>query len=329
MKQIITNLTNEEYHHSKVYSSHISSSQLKWYATSPAYYKYRIEHPELNEETPTMTLGSQFHELMEGVVNGKSLDELRNVYAVFNAPVNERTGLPYGESTLKYQEAYQQFLASADNKKVISQQSLDKILGMAKSVLAKRSNSDLIRYAKPQEGKLKGAEISFFTEFQGVGLKCRTDALTSSKILDWKSCSCELTPDALTKHVINFSYDVSAAFYQFVLYKITGKFYSFYWLFCNTKSEPYEATVPVLADNFAFASEQDLKVFEETFDDDDIQFNRGVMAFKNLLREHIWCVQNNTWPGSEIFVKPDDNGLRIMTLEAPSWSLNTIPTFHN
>lgn len=328
MKPIITNLTNEEYHHSQLYASHISSSQLKWYATSPAYYKYRIEHPELNEETPAMTLGSQFHDLMEGVVNGSTLDELRNGYAVFEAPINERTGSHYGESTLKYQEAYQQFLASADGKKVISQQSLDKIFGMAKAVLAKRSNSDLIRYAKPQEGKLKGAEISFFTKFEGVGLKCRADALTTSKIIDFKSCSCELTEDALSRQVINFGYDISTSFYQFVLYKITGNFYDFYWQFVTNK-EPYESTVPVLANDFGFTSLEDLKVFEDTFDNDSMIFNRGVMAFKNLLKQHIYCMKNNYWPGSESFVEPDESGLRIMNLKCPSWAMNSIPKFYN
>lgn len=328
MKPIVFDLPNEQYHHSADTASYISSSQLKDYAVSPAYAKYMREHPELREETPSMRLGTMFHNLMERIVNGETIDEAIEHYAVFYPAINPKTLQPYGETTNKYQEGYQQFLAENDGKTIISEKNLETIKGMATAVLSLEENRKMIQYARPQEDHLKGAEISFFSELaDGVYGKCRCDALSSSKCIDWKSCSCELTPDALSKQIINFGYDVSCAMYQHILYKVTGQFYSFYWVFTSNKA-PFLSTPPVCADNWGFASEDEIIAFDSDLNN-DMLFNRGVMVYRALLNEHIKCVQNNQWPGPEAFVNVEEGNPKIMTVDCPAWALNQIPKFYN
>ncbi len=329
MKPIEFNLPNEQYHRSLGTANYISSTQLKHYATSPAYYKFMHDHPELNEETPAMKLGSQLHEYMEQVVNGIPIDEVNARYVVFEPPVNPKTNSPYGESTAKYQEAYQDFLASSDGKTVISKPSLDKIRGMAKAILSQDLNRKLIEYAKPQDNSLRGPEISFFASIKdNIFAKCRTDALTSNKIIDWKTSSADIDPDSLANTILKFKYDVSAALYQLILWRVTGQFYSFYWIFVKN-AEPYEATVPVSAENFAFSCEEDLIQFDN--DTDCVMvFNHGVMEMRALLNEHIWCVEHNEWPGSEVFVEPNElSGTRILAPVCPTWAMNKISKFYH
>lgn len=327
MKPIETEMSNEFYHRSEETSSHISSTQLKHYLVSPAYYKWLKDHPELNEETPAMKLGTQFHGMMELYVKyGDAFEEHSN-FVVFNAPLNEKTGQPYGETTAKYKDALAAFLKDNDGKEVISAQSLEKITAMCKSIISHPENKKLLEYAKPREDALRGAEVSFFAELkEGIFGKCRVDSLTSNKIIDYKSCSCDLNPDALAKQIVNFSYDVSAAFYQLILFKITGQFYSFYWIFVNNKS-PYLATPPVCANNWCFSSIEDLIQFENDVDCSLI-FNRGVMVMRLLLNEHAKCVKNNHWPGPEVFCDSEEGGNNILQIDVPSWANNQIPVFY-
>ena len=327
-KPIVTNMPNEVYHHSMETRQYISSTQLKNYAVSPAYAKYMREHPEAQSETPSMQLGSQFHALMEKFVNGMSYEDVAKTYAIFSAPVNPKTLAPYGDSTAKYQEAYAAFVEANKDKEIISEKTLDKIMGMAFAIMSHGLNRSLIEFARPKADHLKGAEISFFTELEeGIGAKIRVDAITSNKVIDWKTTSGNLDPDSLAKTIINFDYDVSAAFYQYVLYRITGNLYSFYWVFVKN-SEPFEATVPVSAENFAFATENDMLTFigDEA---GELIFNRGVMRMRAFLNEHIWCTKNDTWPGSEVFIEPNDKDERIIAPTCPAWALANVPKYYN
>lgn len=324
-KQVIKNLSNEEYHRGEQYRSYLSSTQLKQYAEGAKAALFYRQHPELNEETPSMKIGTYLHNIMENVVNGKTLDEaIVDNYAIF-LPIYDESGKLLDARTKRYKEMYEAFLKDVGDKTVLSDKEYSVLSPMAMELCNNSIVNQLIGFA--QRGGDTGAEVSMFYENEdGIKMKCRADMLTSKKIVDWKTTSCKLTPDEVVKTIVNFGYAISAAYYQYIAYKVTGNFYDFIWCFVQNKA-PF-GTMVVSASEFAFRDADDIEMYEN---DKDCQmiFNYGVMAMRSLLNEHIWSIQNNMFGGPESFVEPNEGSVRILVPTPPSWAMNQIPKFYH
>ena len=324
--EAIFELSNEEYHRGEAYSKYISSTQLKWYLKSPKYARLCMTDPAfIPEQTEAMRNGSLFHDAMEFVVNGGALVDFVSKLAVFNPPVNEKTGLPYASTTKAHQEAYNAWKesVSSSGKTMASQADVEFVQDMVVAATSNKIVRKLIELGKPDSARMKGPEVSVTAQLETPAgndllVKCRADLLTARKCVDWKSSSLDsFTPESVGKAIYDFGYDVSAAFYQYVLYKHTGSFYQFIWCFISTK-EPHEVCV-CDANRIAFSSIEDLDMFENDKDRVCV-FNPGVMRMRALLDLHARCIDENFWPGSEVFTEPDDSGLRIMSPELPAWA---------
>lgn len=311
MEQIVHGLSNEAYHHQAPYSEYLSSSQLKNYLKSPRYAKFMLDNPE-EEKSDALRFGSLFHDLMascaEHYDNGTlAITEWLRGIAVFTPPKNEKTGQPYGTTTKAHKEAYEVFLQANECKTIASQEEVDTVLKMNKSLLigcgvTSEQACKLLKWAK-------ATEVSYFYETEdGIKLKVRPDLLTHGKIVDWKTCSLDsLDEDSIARQIIKYRYDVSLAMYQWTIFQIEKKWYTPILVFVQ-KQEPFDC---VMCDISEWCYSYDP-------DEDFVKSGVGAMEFRKLLDLHTECVRNNEWPGAESSIEADGN-TRIMKPAVPYW----------
>lgn len=282
----INNLSNEIYHNSEQYKDYWSSSNLKEYLISPreAYYQKFVSE---NKSTDAFDFGNKQHDFLASKhVNGQPFE-----YNVFEAPINERTGKPYGKETKAYQEA----LNFVDNP--ISDGELKLIEGIWSMI--KRSG-----YAWYFEKEILGqglAEPSFFID----GLhkyKYRPDVVTDKYIFDYKSIDKRYWDEnKLNYRILEFGYDISAAMYQFYEHERTGiwKPFIIVWIM---KDPPFD----ILITNISQYCYEDIG-------NGEVIANSGANVFKKIKDQHEACQVANYWPGlANKF--PEWSGVRIPEL---------------
>lgn len=304
MNEVIRGLSNEEYHHGEQYADYISSTQLKHYLKSPKAYRHALLNPE-EEKSEALEFGSLFHSAIEAMIR-EIPDEWESSLAVFEPPVNEKTGQPYGSATKAYSEAYAKFLEDSKGKTVVTQSAKDRVCRMTRSMFfeCRETSEQIKKLAK----WAKEIETSYFYETEdGIKLKIRPDLLTNGKLIDWKSCSCDLDEDSIIKQIINYRYDVSLSMYQWVLHEITKVWYQPYLVFVN-KAEPYE-TVMVDMSLWCFSYDKEFDI---------VSTGVGAIEFKRLLELHTECNKNNEWPGVECNITPID-GAKVLKPDVPYW----------
>lgn len=312
MSEIIHGLSNESYHDPKgKWGDYISSSQLKLYLKSPAAYKYAIAHPE--EQTEAMKFGSLFHSLMASLAqsNGNWINGYNvfgNSLAVFEPPINARTGKPFGVTANPYKDAYAEFLTNNEDKTIAAKEDVDIASAMAQSLIYNCGSTSeqvlkLLKWGKP--------EVSIFHETEdAVKIKVRPDLLTSNKIVDWKTTnSNDLCEDAINRMILKFAYHISAAQYVWTYHEVTGKWVTFY-LVIVSKLPPHDA-VMVDMTNYAYRYLPDADI---------VIPGCGAFEFRRLLTLHTKCTKTNEWPGAETFISGDR--YKILEIEPPRWYNN-------
>ena len=303
MNEIIEGLANEEYHNGKEYTPYISSTQLKDLLISPKAYKYKKEHPEEFEcSRDALEFGSLYHGYMESLVERGDDTLFQEQFHVFDAPINERTGKPYGFDTGKYKEAYEKAklenpdweFVSADRKELV-----EKMIHELMNNCGETSTQvkQLLKFGK--------AEVSHFVEFNGVKFKWRPDLETKNLIVDWKTIQADnLRPSTIAKQIHKFGYGISAAFYQFFEHQQSGKWKKFYWVF-QQKTPPYDA-IMVDASQWCYT-------YNKQFD--MLNLGSSAQIFEKLRDLYIECVKENKWRGCEIYIEPNFVGRRVLELE--------------
>lgn len=311
MDNIIYGLSNENYHRGEGYRDYLSSSQLKLYARSPKFAKFMLDNPQ--EETEAMRFGSLFHDCMAALSYGGALCEVLDAIAVFEPPINEKTGKSFGVGTKQYTKAYEEFTASLNDTLVSTSTEKETVSQMVNSLLygcgaTSEQVRKLLRWGKP--------EVSHFFEYEGCKFKFRPDLETKKKIVDYKTVvTDDLSERSINNIIAKYGYDISAAFYLWGEHEQSGIWKTFYWLFVS-KVPPYDA---VLVD----ASEWTYKYDP---DSDIVMPQVGAIKMKRLLDLHIKCSKENIYPGAEINIPKDDFGRRIMRPTPPPWEVNLAST---
>lgn len=295
--RVIENLPITEYHNSETYSAFISSSQLKNYLISPRYYKYHKDNPEVTSSA-ALEFGSNFHEAMESVDLG-SEDLGLNKWCgkdPFVAPINERTGKPYGPNTRKYIDAVDAYIAEHGYYK--PQEQTETITNMVTSLLKDSGTTSTAVREFIQNGE---SEVSIFGRIDGVFVKVRPDLLTDDAIVDWKSTnSSDLSPKALNSAILRYGYHISAPMYQRALFEATGVWRNFYLVFVS-KVAPYDAVIVDMV-QYGYRSLPDSPMVIKGY---------GAEEFERLLSLHRECVETNTWRGAEALYG-DNKALEII-----------------
>lgn len=314
MKDTIYNLSNEDYHNGECYRDYISSTSLKHYLKSPRFFKFMLDNPQ--PQTEAMRFGSLFHDLMVGFsqVKGEIPEDLveKSVNyhtVVFDPPINDKTGKPYGVGTKAYNEALEEIKETYPFTEIVGRQEQETLQGMLHSVLfgcgsTSQQVRKLLKWGKP--------EVSHFIEYEGCKFKWRPDLETGKKIIDWKTVvTNDLSEKSINSIISRYGYDISAAHYLFFEHERSGVWKTFYWLFVS-KEPPYDA---VLVDSSLWTYLYDP-------DTDIVQPGAGAIKFKRLLDLHIKCTKENDYPGAEINIPADPFGRRIMLPTPPPWEVN-------
>lgn len=319
----IYNLGNAAYHYGEPYREYLSSTQLKWLAKSPRHFRHMLDHPDEEAQTPAQAFGSLFHDLMAATVESRDLDggiaQWRGRIAIFEPPVNDKTGQPYGAATKAYKEAYDEFAANSERLSlaVTDEATAQVAVDMAEAVW--RGNGGTSELAR-RVAVLGRPEVSHFAEYEGLRFKYRPDVeirLRSrtdpqrqvSRILDWKTIADDdLNEDALNRAISRYGYDISAAFYQFFHHELTGEWPEFWWVFVSTQP-PHDC---VVADARRWAYDYDEG-------DGTVMAGIGAMKFRALLDKYVECARSGEWPGPECRVAPAATGRRLMVPEPPAY----------
>lgn len=310
IEPIIHGLSNHAYHHEQPYSDYLSSSQLKVYARSPKAARFALDHPA-EGKSDALRFGSLFHDCMAALAEGAQFRQVIDAIDVFDPPVNERTGQPYGATTKAYAEAYEKFLADSQGRETATAEEaslIDDMVGaLVRPSVGGATAEQVLKLLK--WGK---AEVSHFIEYEGCKFKWRPDIETPRKIVDWKTVATDdLSERSINAQIAKYGYDISAAYYLFFDHLQTGRWKRFYWIFVS-KQPPYDA---VMVDASKWTYDYDP-------DSDIVMPQVGAIKFKALLDLHIQCSRKQEWPGSEIFIPKTDEGLRIMCPTPPTWEVS-------
>ena len=253
---------------------------------------------------------------MESIVNTGSLDKWRNSLLVFQPPINERTGCPYGRETQKYRDALAEAVAANPGKSLTSSADVQLVETMVYELLncCRETSKQIKQILSFKQTK---AEVSHFVEYKNCKFKYRPDVETAKKIIDWKTVAVDdLHEDTVNRIITKFHYGISAAFYQFMEHERTGVWKEFYWVM-QQKTAPYDA-VFVSAANWAYHMEDGI-----------VKMGASALLFAKLLEQHVYCTQNNDFDGAQVFIQPGFKGRRIMIPDTPSFEKNRMFNFYN
>lgn len=199
-------MTNAEYHAHPA----LGSSNLKQILKNPYAFAMGIKQ----EQTAAMALGSAVHTL---VLEPHKFEE---EFAV--AP-------EYDARTKEGKEIKAAFEASCIGKTILKSDEYERA----------KTCSEIAKQIAGRFFKGGVAESSFFSEFDGVAVKCRTDYYLPDLgiVVDVKTTA-DASPDGFAKSVANFGYYIQAAFYIDVLQSLGHTINKFMFVAIETK-EPY------------------------------------------------------------------------------------------
>lgn len=223
----------------------LASTDIKRMMKSMAYWKYFVDNPKDEKDTPSLKFGRAYHKFMLEPY------DFNNEYAIM--PKIDRR-------TKEGKEAYAQFEKEAEGKEIIDEETHEKLIAM----------QDVL-YKTPYVKKLIAGEHekSFFwtDEKTGIKCKCRPDSFgmfgKQPICLDLKTTTNAET-DAFMRSALKFNYDVQAAHYTAGLEAIYGKDYSFVFIAQETEA-PYLVNV-LQADDYFMANGREVRdVMLETY----------------------------------------------------------------
>ena len=262
-------MTNAEYHA----RAEISKSDLDLLAKSPYLLKLKKDGLYKSEATPSQILGSPVHKLV------LEPNDFINEFAL-QPMVDRRTKDGKAE--------FEKFQSENQGKTIITHELYETADIIREAVLNMQGTANFLK-----DGK---AEQSYFSEIDGIKVKCRPDFYNENLglIIDLKTTS-DASPNGFMKSIANFNYHIQTAFYSDILRSLGKKVNSFLFIAVETK-EPY------------------LVGFYEL---DEVAIDKGREKYKELLNLWKWCVENNNYFQYGDF--KDGKLNPVKTLNLPTW----------
>ena len=251
--------------------------------------------------------------MLESMCKNGCIDGVFDEFFVFQAPINPKTGEPYGTSTKAFKEEYELQMENSGGKTPCSEEEIAIAKAMVDSLLNEcGQTSEIVNHLL----SIGTPEVSFFLEHEGAKFKFRTDLITKNKIVDWKSIAADdLHEDTINKQISKMNYGFSAAFYQFFCYQATGQWVEFLWVF-QQKSAPYDAVI-VSASDWAYSVDYTGNLIK----------GPSALEFEHVLSKYLECRANGYFPGAESLI-PETNGYKVMYAGVPSYKRNQIINFY-
>jgi homoserine acetyltransferase len=253
-------LTDESYFNE--FRSYISSTDIRRIIRSPAHYK----NPTI-QDSPALAFGSLVHEF---VLLPNSAEARYRPKANVDGRTKEGKAVRDWEASLAAQQGIK-FITEADYNAAVN---------ITASVRTHLGASALLA-----GGVAETAGI--VSDFLGVNCRIKPDYRTDSYIVDLKTCQ-DARQDPFGRSVINFLYQVQAAFYVDVAEAIDGKKRDFYWIAVE-KDAPYAVSV---------------------FKASDAMLENGRAQYKCAIALYKECASMDLWPAYS---------QQIQQLDLPGW----------
>lgn len=276
MKPIVCKDTSEEYFSKKDF---LSSSALVKYKDSPLHFL--AEEPKKSD---ALDFGTMYHCY---VLEPERFNEIYYVYDPEQRP------LPQNTFQKKENKEWLENLQS-QHSYLIEKSELETLELMKKRLFS----NNYVRYLF----KNGQAELSHYTEFNGVKVKVRTDWKTEKVIIDLKTIR-NASKNKFIRDAVEYNYHVRAAFYLDIVRSIDDKKRQFLFL-AQEKHYPY-------AFNLFRASEQFLAV--------------GRYEYEQILEQYKYCLENGIYEGYSVFC---DNIYGITEINVPPYKIKEL-IFYN
>lgn len=241
-------LTNAEYHSER---DHLSSSNLKLLLQSPAeFYNQKILGQKVVQQSAALDLGSYVHTLV------LEPDQVAAEYAMY-------------EGWRKQGPDFEAFRQQNPGKTYISQPQRHNGQRLANTVKACPAALQLLTGGE--------AELSLATSMFDVPVKMRADYINEAQsyIVDLKTTRWPSGPDTFRRTVSELGYELSAALYCDIAYRVYGKVFEYYWAVISKAD--YECQV--------------YKASTHTLSQGSAMVNKALITYKK-------CLQSNNWPDS-------------------------------
>lgn len=238
-------IPNEEYH--SEYKSFLSSTDLRRILRSPAHYRA----PQVSS-SPAQEFGTLAHEAVLEPDTWKACCRP-------SPKVDGRT------AEGKAQKLWQQSQFEQHGIRFIDQTTFDQVEALARSIHSSVGAGGLLTGGV--------AELSGFTEFQGVNIRIRPDYLTDETVVDLKTTQ-DSRIESFGKSIFTWGYEVQAALYLDAAKAIDGKDRRFVWIAVE-KEAPYGVCI---------------------FEPDAAVLERGRRLYKQAIATYLECAEIDFWP---------------------------------
>ena len=236
---------------------------------SPAHFKYWVDHPEDEHDTPAKLFGKAFH------CSTLEPDVFTRTYAVLphDAPARPTAAMlkaaKPSPSSLERQDWWRNWEAKNGSRIVLPAEDYDRAQRMADSVRAHPVAAGLI------VGGHREATLRWTDQETGVACKARIDNLIPKEFMvDAKSCI-DASPEGFARAAASYRYDAQAAHYMDGA-RECGEPVDYY-IVLAVESEPPFVCVPYY---FGHVEEQ-----------------RGWALRQRAIRKQAECLRTGEWPG--------------------------------
>ena len=262
-------ISAEEYHADKEILGH---SALVEILKSPKHYYHRISNPHV--PTASLEFGTALHAAL--------LEPERFAETYIVSPKFDRRTKEGKADAAAWEEAHKGAVS-------VDEAELKKLQGMQKAVLEHSGAKKLLSKCY--------VEMSYFWTDEDTGFQCRVrpDVLALDDqgdviaAIDVKSTS-NASKDKFQKSVMDYGYDLNAAFYSDAIERAIGRRVPYYFLAVES-AEPYGVAL--------------YKAGQSMLD-------VGRDKYRSALQLLQWCRENDRWPSYQPFGEFED-------LEIPEW----------
>ena len=283
--------TDADYHAKEF----VSVSKLKKIKVSPAHYK----EAEKVEPTDAMRFGSAYHcyILQPEIFEDK--------YYVFDDAVIYAVLIGEGFKSPRSTKDYKTWLAGETsmigNREMVSKDDFERIKSMRDKLFSHPYAKMLITNCRTEvgyEGKIE-------TLAGNIEIKFKPDIIKDTKriIIDLKTAM-DASIDGFTRAAADNDYHIQAAFYSDMMTLMEGdnRDYSFYFI-AQEKKSPYAFNIFEAGPRF---------------------IAQGRYEYEMLLQLYKYCIDNNKWPGYQVFCS---NKYGINELNLPAWAIKSLDYF--
>lgn len=203
--------------------------------------------------TPAMEFGTALHcRILEP-------ERFRDEYAVFHAPINEKTGAPYGANTNAYKEARDNWTQENEGKIVLTEQDAETLGKLIDAYTFHANAAAIMREPIVKEQPVKATIQIHPTSDETIEVKGKIDALTTAGLVDLKTTSAlddGTGRDRFRYAIYDYKYIVQLAFYRMILREIGFAGDLHCWIIAFEKQEPNRVAVYLFEDAVIDAAEQ-------------------------------------------------------------------------